>query len=412
VDCPMAAAKIAKSIWLLHFVACLIPLHVAKAETSGTIVRRHWGDSAQVAVVEVTESGVAQQWDDMTLASLVSDIEEETQYSDGKANMIGNSQAKLGSSTITASKAGLLEKTGFAAEAFYAGDLEHRSSAELQRLQGIVLGDVNKSMVEVVLAHYNEDLGWTSAYKNILSIYSKSSEDSLPGRIHLPNVGREGHTFLYHIVNNYDNLADWTVFSQAGEPTEGYQGHRIGGGHMLANVSFADYVLHDSKNGNDGSFIFFTSVIDMDTLLVAHRHNYVHKIGSQNPLRCPDDVSGDTWDNFVSLGWFYGYLSKKCNTTTELLSQAFKDYWLQHVSDTIPKGGLVFYAQGARFAMAKERIRQRPKNYYVHLLDLVKDSVDPWANYFNEWTWFYMLGVAPTDPACACLPAIRKTTTV
>jgi len=78
----------------------------------------------------------------------------------------------------------------------------------------------------------------------------------------------------------------------------------------------------------------------MDSLLVANRHNYVHKISSQNPLRCPDEVPGDTWNNFVSLGWFYGYLSKRCNTTTELLSKAFKDYWLQHASSAIPKEDL------------------------------------------------------------------------
>jgi len=115
VGCPMAPAKIAKSLWLLQFVVCSILLHVAKAETSGAIVRKHWRNSAKEAVVEVTENGVAQQWEYMTLASLVSDIEEETQYSDGNANMIGSSQPKLELSTSTVSKAGLLEKTGFAA---------------------------------------------------------------------------------------------------------------------------------------------------------------------------------------------------------------------------------------------------------------------------------------------------------
>jgi hypothetical protein len=30
----------------------------------------------------------------------------------------------------------------------------------------------------------------------------------------VPNVGREGHTFLHHIVEHYDNLADHTLFCQ------------------------------------------------------------------------------------------------------------------------------------------------------------------------------------------------------
>jgi len=32
----------------------------------------------------------------------------------------------------------------------------------------------------------------------------------------LPNIGREGATYLYHIIENYDKLANHILFSQAG----------------------------------------------------------------------------------------------------------------------------------------------------------------------------------------------------
>jgi hypothetical protein len=32
--------------------------------------------------------------------------------------------------------------------------------------------------------------------------------------IHLPNIGREGHTFLHHIINNFHDLAEHTIFCQ------------------------------------------------------------------------------------------------------------------------------------------------------------------------------------------------------
>ena len=36
-----------------------------------------------------------------------------------------------------------------------------------------------------------------------------------PGPVHqLPNVGREAHTYLHHIVSNWDNLAEYTLFLQ------------------------------------------------------------------------------------------------------------------------------------------------------------------------------------------------------
>ena len=40
--------------------------------------------------------------------------------------------------------------------------------------------------------------------------------------IPLPNVGRESHTYLTHIVTQYDDLSDYTIFFQGGEPSWGY----------------------------------------------------------------------------------------------------------------------------------------------------------------------------------------------
>jgi hypothetical protein len=94
------------------------------------------------------------------------------------------------------------------------------------------------SQVEVVLAHHSEDLAWLSQIpKDVhLSIYTKGSRIELSKPLvakasvkQLLNVGRESHTYLSHIVENYERLADWTVFTQAGEPSFGYRGHRSGG---------------------------------------------------------------------------------------------------------------------------------------------------------------------------------------
>jgi hypothetical protein len=43
-------------------------------------------------------------------------------------------------------------------------------------------------------------------------IYNKG--DLQPGTIPLPNVGREAHTYLHHIVTEYERLADMTAFCQ------------------------------------------------------------------------------------------------------------------------------------------------------------------------------------------------------
>jgi hypothetical protein len=68
--------------------------------------------------------------------------------------------------------------------------------------------------MRIVVARYNENIEWTRQLPNVL-IYNKGAP--LGGEykeISLPNVGREGHTYYKHIVDNYDNLDDYTVFLQ------------------------------------------------------------------------------------------------------------------------------------------------------------------------------------------------------
>ncbi|CAL8581084.1 hypothetical protein XPA_006787 [Xanthoria parietina] len=71
---------------------------------------------------------------------------------------------------------------------------------------------------EIVVSHYNEDLTWLKEHSAECCVYSKGGEKNTPGLpftfTPLPNIGREGHTFLYHIVNHYENLAEVTLFVQ------------------------------------------------------------------------------------------------------------------------------------------------------------------------------------------------------
>ena len=79
---------------------------------------------------------------------------------------------------------------------------------------------MEKITKEIVVARYNEDLKWIN--QNVLTKYpvicynkgpNENFEINAPHKvINLPNVGRCDHTYLYHIINNYDNLADITFF--------------------------------------------------------------------------------------------------------------------------------------------------------------------------------------------------------
>lgn len=79
---------------------------------------------------------------------------------------------------------------------------------------------MTKPTISIIISRYNEDLKWTleepfNQFKYI--VYNKGDNELFEKTavlqiINLPNVGRESHTYLHHIISNYDNLSDIVVF--------------------------------------------------------------------------------------------------------------------------------------------------------------------------------------------------------
>ena len=67
----------------------------------------------------------------------------------------------------------------------------------------------------IVVARYNEDIAWLTPVMDHCVIYNKGSPLDLTNEIPLQNVGRESHTYLHHIIENYDTLTDIVIFTQA-----------------------------------------------------------------------------------------------------------------------------------------------------------------------------------------------------
>lgn len=69
--------------------------------------------------------------------------------------------------------------------------------------------------IDLVVARYNEDVAWLRRVPAAVRVclYDKS-ETPLRGATVLPNIGREAHTYLHHLCERYETLADLTVFTQ------------------------------------------------------------------------------------------------------------------------------------------------------------------------------------------------------
>lgn len=71
----------------------------------------------------------------------------------------------------------------------------------------------NKNFLELLDLFENKFL-----YKYKVIVYNKSCYEIMLNnnsiQKHLKNIGREGETYLNHIINNYDNLSEYTIFIQ------------------------------------------------------------------------------------------------------------------------------------------------------------------------------------------------------
>jgi hypothetical protein len=69
---------------------------------------------------------------------------------------------------------------------------------------------------QLVVARYSESLDWlqqiNSEYQ--INVYNKGNAINNSFTTNLENIGREAHTYLKYIVDNYDNLAETIVFCQ------------------------------------------------------------------------------------------------------------------------------------------------------------------------------------------------------
>jgi hypothetical protein len=68
--------------------------------------------------------------------------------------------------------------------------------------------------LKVIIAKYDEDISWTSKLNYDYTIYNKKESEKHLYNKNLPNVGRESHTFISYIIDNYDNLPDYVAFIQ------------------------------------------------------------------------------------------------------------------------------------------------------------------------------------------------------
>jgi hypothetical protein len=181
--------------------------------------------------------------------------------------------------------------------------------------------------MKVVVARYQENVDWTNGLTDCI-IYNKGSipPNSKHPSVQLSNVGREGHTYLYHIITNYDNLDDHTCFLQ-GQP-------------------------FDHTPDLERRFQLFQS--NPVSFYLLSRNIY-----------------------FINLSYDYTDVSLH-----KLLISTYEKVF------AISKRNHHFqFGAGAQFIVSRDVIRSRPKSFYENIMRLMDHDINPPEGFVLERFW-------------------------
>jgi hypothetical protein len=205
------------------------------------------------------------------------------------------------------------------------------------------LSKIKKNEFEIVISKYNENIEWTFPYKHLITIYNKS-DIFLENSIKLPNVGRESHTFLYHIITNWDNLADKTLFTQ-GEMSDIHQPYPVPIYYFypykyVSNIFNSNIVFRDGPGNH-----------------IKHQGKWLKEYETNNMKS-----SIITFNEFFSI---------------------FRNNKIKNFND-------IKWSHGAIFSVSRDLIKQNSIDVYKYLYKLVCNHKNPEEGHYFERCWYYI----------------------
>ena len=209
------------------------------------------------------------------------------------------------------------------------------------------------SKIEIIISRFNEDLKWTTHgifnnYKYI--VYNKSDNDNFEKTnvdkiINLKNVGKCDHTYLYHIITNYNNLPDILVCFP-------------GSLNLLNKNIRAAEILDIIENTENAVFL----------------GEYYENIKNKFENFCLDNWKSTNNQNF----------SKNNESILDLSVIRPFGKWYQHYFDNIVVNYVCYWGI---FSLDKRDIIQHPINRYINFINQLNTSSNPEVGHYIERSW-------------------------
>lgn len=291
---------------------------------------------------------------------------------------------------------------------------------------------IRKGLVEIVIAQRGEDVSWSDDYEHIRTIYCQGKT---PGRrcIRLVDIGREAHSYLHHIVANYHQLAEWTVFSTGANPSSSCLANCSSQEYRSQNLSFHSYIWGEHglhlQEGKESYFVFSKrlNITSLEySIIGGEEQNASGRPHNEIPttcLQCPCKSLGCTWRKPSDQSALRRHVVEKCGLLhSREVGDAFSSFWRQNLGSKALQVDEVYGVYAARFAVSRARIWQRPRTFYSNLLHQLQERSQSCSLLFIRWLWYYLVGdpqalpnntntlTSPTtDRTCVgCDPGIKQ----
>jgi hypothetical protein len=216
-------------------------------------------------------------------------------------------------------------------------------------------GFQNENKVEIVIARYNESLNWIKQEpfnRYPITIYNKGNNtdftmtNQVMKVITLKNLGKCDHTYFYHIVNNYNRLADITIFLPGSIDTRN------------------DKYVKTLK--------IFDNVEKYKTTVMIGQKKY--------------DVKTDLYNFSLNKYVTSDPRNKEANGESRLIPAAIRPFgkWYESKFGSLNTQYILYTGI---FAVAKEDIIQRPVSYYEQFLNELSVGSNPEVGHYVERSW-------------------------
>jgi hypothetical protein len=209
---------------------------------------------------------------------------------------------------------------------------------------------------EIVVARYNENLDWVEQepfIRHPIVVYNKTDNDNfvkshnIKRTINLSNVGRESHSYFYHIIENYDNLADVTIF-------------------LPGSVDL------DNKYNRAKSLVNSVEKTNKTTISCNHENDYVN---ANYDFKI---------DNYLSSH----KNNQSANMDSSIQISNIRPYgkWFGENFKNGEKNECISF--NSILAVSRNDILKKPKSYYENLIKQVDAHNNPEIGHYIERSWF------------------------